>query len=127
VGNGAQNHLPDAAGGDRKKDDAGEKDCAEGCLPRDVHLEADGVGEVRVEAHAGRECYGVARDDSHQNRTERGREAGGCCGRGQRNAGGRENGRIDQHDISHGQERCDASEDFGAPVSSQMGKFEVSF
>jgi hypothetical protein len=54
VGNGLQNHLADAGGGEQKKDDAGEKDRAEGRLPGDVQLDANRVSEVGVEAHAGR-------------------------------------------------------------------------
>ena len=61
VGNGAQNHLPDARRGEREKEDAGEKDRSQGRLPGDVHLDADGVGEVGVEAHAGGQRDGIAR------------------------------------------------------------------
>ena len=74
---GAQNHLADAGGSEREKDDAGEKHRAQRRLPGDVHLEADGVGEVGVEAHAGRERDGIARDDAHQNGAECRRETGG--------------------------------------------------
>ena len=127
VGNGAQDHLADAAGGEREKDDAGEKDRAEGGLPGDVHLEADGVGEVGVEAHAGRERDGIARDDAHQDGAEGRGEAGGGGDGGEGHAGRRKDGRIDEHDVGHGEERGDAGEDLGAPVGSQMGKFKVGF
>ncbi len=89
VRDGAENHLPDAGGGERKKDDAGEKDCAQGCLPGDVHLEADGVSEVGVEAHAGGERDGIAGDDAHEDGAECGGEAGGCGDGGQGHAGSR--------------------------------------
>jgi hypothetical protein len=127
VGDGAENHLADAGGGEREKDDAGEKDRAEGGLPGDVHLEADGVGEVGVEAHAGRERDGIAGDDAHEDGAEGGREAGGGGDGGQGHAGSREDGRVDQDDVGHGQERGDAGQDLGAPVGAQAGEFKVGF
>ena len=85
---GAENHLADAGAGEGEKDDAGDEDRAEGGLPGDVHLEADGVGEVGVEAHAGRERNGIARDDAHEDGAEcRGKAGGGGDG-GQGHAGG---------------------------------------
>src|ERR1035438_10787339 len=75
VRNGVENHLADAGGGKCDEDDAGKEDCTEGGLPGDVHLEADGVGEVGVEAHAGRERDGITRDDAHKDGAEGGREA----------------------------------------------------
>ncbi len=45
----------------------------------------------------------------------------------QRNSGGGEDGRIDQDDVGHGEERGDAGENLGAPVGSQMGEFEIAF
>ena len=77
VRDGAKDHLPDAGGGERKKNDAGKKDRAQGRLPGDVHLEADGVGEVGVEAHARSERDGIARNNAHQDGTERSGETGG--------------------------------------------------
>ena len=127
VRNGAQNHLADAGGGEREKDDAGEKHRAERRLPGNVHLEADGVGEVGVEAHAGRERDGIARDDAHQDGAERRREAGGRGDRGQRNAGGGKDGRIDQHDVGHREKGRDAGQDLGAPVGAEMSEFKIAF
>src|ERR1035437_715245 len=71
VRNGAQNHLANAANSERKKDDAREEDRAQSGLPRDVHLAADSVGEIRIEAHAGSERDGIARHDAHEDGTER--------------------------------------------------------
>ena len=73
----------------REKDDAGEEDRAQGRLPGDVHLEADGVGEVGIEAHAGGQRDGIARDDAHQNGAEGRGEAGGGGDGGQRHSGSR--------------------------------------
>ncbi len=127
MGNGAQDHLADAGGGEREEDDAGEEDRAERRLPRDMHLEADGVGEVGIEAHARGERDGIARDDAHENGTERRGEAGGGGDGGQRNARGGENGGIDQHDVGHREEGGDAGKNLGAPVGSQMCEFKIAF
>jgi hypothetical protein len=126
VRNGAQNHLADAGGGEREKDDSGEKDRAEGGLPGDVHLEADGVGEVGVEAHAGRERDGIAGDDAHEDGAEGGERqvAAVTAARGMPVC--REDGRVDQDDVGHGQEGGDAGQDLGAPVGPQAREFKIA-
>ena len=127
VGNGAQNHLPDAGGGESEKNNAGEKDRAQGRLPGNVHLEADGVSEVGVQAHARRQRDGIARHHAHENGAEGRGQAGGRGDRGQRHSGSGQDGRIDQHDIGHGQKRGDAGQNLGAPVGSQARKFKIGF
>ncbi len=127
VGNRTQDHLADAGGGERKKNDAGEKHRAECGLPGDVHLEADGVSEVGVEAHAGGEGDGIARDDAHENGTESRGEAGGGGDSGKRHARGRKNGGVDEHDVGHREKGRYAGEDLGAPVGSQMCEFKIAF
>ena len=125
--NGAQNHLADSGGSEGEKDDAGEEDGAQRGLPGDMHLEADGVSEIGVEAHAGRECDGIARDDAHQNGTECRREAGGRRDRSERHPGGGENGGIDQDDVRHGQEGGDSGQNLSAPIGAQMSEFKIAF
>ena len=127
VGNGAENHLADADRGDGQENDAGKKHRAEGRLPRHVHLDADGVSEIGVQAHAGGERDGVAGDDAHQYGAEGRGEAGGGGDGGQGNSGVGQDGRIDQHDVGHGQEGGDAGQNLGAPVGSEAGKFKVGF
>ena len=55
VRDGGDEALADASDGEEEEDDAGEEDGAESGLPGDAHALDDGVGEVGVEAHAGRE------------------------------------------------------------------------
>ena len=123
----AQDHLADSGGGEREKNDAGKKYRTEGRLPRDVHLEADGVGEIGVEAHAGCERDGIARDNAHQDGAEGRGEAGGRGNSGQRHARSGEDGWIDQHDVGHREKRRYASQDLGAPVGAQMLEFKIAF
>jgi hypothetical protein len=51
--------LADSGEGEREEDGSGEKDSAEGGLPGDAHAFDDGIGEVGVEPHAGREGQGI--------------------------------------------------------------------
>ena len=127
VGNGVQNHLADADGGEREKDDAGEKDRAQSRLPGNVQLDADGVGEVGVEAHAGRERDGIARHDAHHDGSQTSREAGGRSHGSQRHPGGGQNRRVDEHDVGHGQKGGDAGQNLGAPVGAEAREFKVAF
>jgi len=127
VGNGVQDHLPDAGTGEGEEKDAGKEDGAQGGLPGDCHLEADGVGEVGVQAHARRQRDGIARDDAHENGGEGRGEASGRRSRFHRYAGVLEDGRIYQHDVSHGQEGGDPGQDFGAPIGAQMLEFKIAF
>ena len=46
---------------------------------------------------------------------------------GKRHAGGGENGRIDEHDVGHGEKRRDSGKDLGAPVGAQMREFKIAF
>ena len=123
----AQDHLPDPGSGQRQEDHAGEEHGTQRRLPRNVHLDADGVGEVGVEAHARRQGDGIPRHNAHQDRAEGSRQARGRGGRRQRHARIRQNGRIDQHNVGHGQESRDAGKNLRAPVSPQVAKFEVRF
>ena len=122
-----QNHLPDAGCGYRQEDDAGEKNRSQGCLPRYMQLDANGVGKVGIDAHAGGQGDGIARHHAHENRPKGRREAGRCGDRGQRHSGRRQDGRIHQHNIGHGQESRDAGQNLCAPVGPQARKFKIGF
>ena len=123
--NGTQDHLPDTGCGEGQEDHAGKKHGAQRRLPWDVHLDADRVGEVGVQAHARGESDGIAGHNAHQDRAERSRQAGGRGGRRQGHARIRQNGRIDQHDVRHGEEGRDSRQDLGAPVGVEGAKLEV--
>src|SRR5450631_201502 len=48
MGDGTENHLADARGGESKKDYSRKKDGAEGRLPGNVHLDANCVRKVGI-------------------------------------------------------------------------------
>ena len=127
VGDGGEEPLANAAEGKQKKDDAGEEDRAERGLPGDAHALDDGVGEVGVEAHAGSERERVVGQRAHQDGAEGGAEAGGGGDGGQRHAGLREDGGVDEDDVRHGDEGGEAGEDLGAPRRVVGREAKVSF
>ena len=122
-----QNHLADACRGEHEEDDSRKKDRAQGRLPGDVHLEADDVGEVGVETHPWGQRDGIARHHAHHDGAESRRKAGGRGYGSQRHSSGGENGRVDQHDVGHGQERGDSGQNLGAPVGPQAREFKIAF
>src|SRR5271155_4821831 len=125
VGNGGDEALADSGEGEREKDDTGEEYGSEGGLPGDAHAFDDGVGEVGVETHAGRESQRVVGGCSHEDAAECGAEAGGGGDGGERHAGFGEDGRGDEDDVGHRDEGGQASEDLGAPVGGVGGEAEV--
>ena len=127
VGNRPQEHLPDARGGDGEEQHTGKEYCAQRGLPRDVQLDADGVSEIGVEAHARRQRDGIARHHAHENGGECGGEAGGRgdSGKGHPRIG--QDGRVHQDDVGHGEEGGDAGKDLGAPVGGEALKLKIAF
>jgi hypothetical protein len=125
MGDGSDEALADAGEGEREEDHAGDEDGAEGGGPGDAHAFNDGVGEVGVEAHAGREGERVVGGRSHEDAAEGGAEAGGRGDGGEGHAGFGEDGRVDEDDVGHRDEGGEAGEDLGAPVGGVVGEAEV--
>ena len=119
--------LADAAEGEQEEDDAGDEDGAEGGLPGHAHALDDGVGEVGVEAHAGREGERIVGERAHQDGAEGRAEAGRGGDGGEGHAGLREDGGVDEDDVGHRDEGGEAGEDLGAPGGLVLGEFEVGF
>ena len=84
---GCYEALADAGEGEGEEDDAGEEDGAEGGLPGNAHAEDDGIGEVGVETHAGRQGEWVVGERSHEDAAEGRAETGGSGDGGERHAG----------------------------------------
>jgi hypothetical protein len=127
MGDRGDEALTDSREGEEEKNDTGEEDCSEGGLPGNAHAFDDGVGEVGVETHAGREGQRVVGDGAHEDRTEGRAEAGGGCDGGDGHAGLREDGWVHEDDVRHRDEGGDAGEDLGAPISVESRKTEVAF
>jgi len=125
VRDGGDEALADAGEGEREEDDAGEEDGSEGGGPGDAHAFDDGIGEVGIEAHARCEGEWVVGGRSHEDAAEGGAEAGGGGDGGERHAGFREDGRVDEDDVGHRDEGGQASEDLGAPIGGVCSEAEV--
>ena len=110
----------------KEEEKSGEEDGAEGGLPRDMHAEDDGVGEVGVEAHAGGEGERVVGEGAHENGAEAGAEARGDGDGGERHAGLVQDGGVDEDDVRHGDKGGEAGEGFGAPGGAVVREVEVS-
>lgn len=117
--------LADARKGERKEDDSGDEDGAERGLPGDAHTFDDRVGEVGVEAHAWGKREWVVCECAHEDASEGCAEAGGGGDGGQRHSGLRQDGWINEDDVSHRDEGGDAGENLSAPVGSVLVEAEV--
>ena len=73
-------------------------------LPVAAELRHDGEGEIGVEPHAGRERDGVVGIEPHDGGARRGGEAGGDEHGAVVHARLLEHGRVDEHDVGHGEE-----------------------
>ena len=123
---GIDDGLADMADRQNQEQDAGEEDGAECDRPVQAELAADIVGEERVEAHARRQSDRVVCDNAHDHRRERGNPDRRGDGRLFRDAGFREDVRIDKDDVGQRDERRDASEDFRPDGRSLLADLEVT-
>ncbi len=90
------------------------EDSAHTHLPGVAHTGHDHEGEEGVEAHGGSQRDGQVGQEAHQDAADTGDEAGGdkdCLGVHARR---REDLRVDEHDVDHGQEGGDTGDHFGA-------------
>ena len=72
----AHDRLPHAQDAEHDEDAARDRDRPERRLPWDLLSQDDGEGEIGVQAHTRRLRERIARDDTHQQAADRGRERG---------------------------------------------------
>ena len=123
----ADEALTDAGVGQSEEDNTGEEDGAKSALPWEAHAFDDGIGEVGVEAHTGREGDGIVGKTAHEDAAEGCAEAGGGGDGSDGHSCLREDGGVHEDDVGHRDEGGEAGEDFGAPVSAVCGELEVAF
>ena len=114
IGNAVDDLFAHFGEREKEKEEAGEKDDAEGGLPGHAAAQDDGVGEVGVERHAGREGDGKVGPQSHDERGDCRGNAGGEENAFDRHAGFGEDSRVDDDYVSHGHEGGEAGEQFAA-------------
>ncbi len=114
IGNVVDDAFADFGERQKKENYAGEKDNAESGLPGNASADDDGISEVGVEGHAGRESDRIVGPETHDQRGERGGDAGGeedAVGRHTRFC---EDARVYDDDVGHGEERGETGEKFAA-------------
>jgi hypothetical protein len=97
---------------DGQEDQAGDEDRAQRHLPGHAHALDHGEGEVSVQAHARRQRHRIIGDQTHDGGPQRGGQAGGDENGVQVHAGRRQNQRIDQDDVGHGQKGGETGQNF---------------
>jgi hypothetical protein len=110
----------------RSTKSSGEKHDAERRLPRNVHAEANGIGEVGVERHAGRKGDGIIGVKPHHKCGDRGRNARREQNAFLRHPGLRENLWIHDDDVRHRHERGQAAEHFLANRGLIFRQLEIA-
>ena len=106
-------HLTNLGDGDDDVDQTAQEHHAQGFLPLEAEAEAHGVGEERVEAHAGGLRVRNVGHQAHHERADDGRDDGGE--EHSRPTAYRSEDRmlrVDDDDVGHGEERGQAGHDF---------------
>ena len=124
--NGLDDHLTNLGDGDDDVDQTAQEHHAQGFLPLEAEAEAHGVGEERVEAHAGGLRVRNVGEQAHHERADDGRDDGGEEHAAPRHTGRRQDLRVDDDDVGHGEERGQAGHDLrgdGGAVLLEMEEF----
>src|SRR5229473_1214944 len=111
IGNAVDDLFADVGEGEEEKEEAGEKNDSERSLPGHAAAEDDGVGEVGVERHARREGDGIVGPEAHDERGDRGGNAGGEENAINGHAAFGEDARVDDDYVGHGHESGQAGEE----------------
>ena len=125
IGNGGDDELPHAHGGEQQEGHPGNEDGPQRRLPRDPHPLHHRVREVGVEPHTGRQRDGVSGKASHEAAPHGRRDARGRRHRRQRHAGLMQDGGVDEDDVRHRHEGGEPGQNFGLPGGAEFLELEV--
>ena len=109
----------------QQEQDARDEHRTECDLPRKSHAQHNAVREVGVEAHAGRESYGIVGVETHDQRADSRREASRHEHGISVHTGVGEDQWVHEYDVGHGEKRRDAGKNFGPYRHAVLGKLEV--
>ena len=124
---GQDDHLADLGDGDEDVDQAAQEHHAHGLLPAEAEAEAHGVGEERVEAHAGGLRVRNVGEQAHHERADDGRDDGGEEHAAPRHTGRRQDLRVDDDDVRHCEERGQTGHDLSGHGGAVLFKMEELF
>ena len=106
-----------------EKHNTREENDAERSAPRNVHAQANGISEVGIQRHSRSERDGIVGVNPHDQGANRGREARGKNHAVDRHPRLGQDLRVDDDDVGHRQESCEATEKFllhGGLVFSEL-------
>ena len=101
-------------------------DAAERHAPRHLHRDDDRIGEEEVVSHRRRNRDRVVREERHQRRRQRGRQACGGQDGAEVHPRRAQDGRLYEDDIRHRQKRRDAGDHFGPNGRAIGGQREAA-
>ena len=125
--NGLDDHLTNLGDGDDDVDQTAQEHHAQGFLPLEAEAEAHGVGEERVEAHAGGLRVRNVGEQAHHERADDGRDDGGEEHAAPRHTGRRQDLRVDDDDVRHCEERGQTGHDLSGHGGAVLFKMEELF
>ena len=111
---------------EHEKHNAREENYAQRSAPRNVHAQANVISEVGVERHSGSERNGIVGVKAHHQGADRGGEAGGKNHALDRHPRLGQNLRVDDDDVGHRQESCEAAEKFLLHGGLVFGELEIA-
>ncbi len=112
--------------GEHEEHNPGEKNHAERSAPRNVHAQANVISEVGIERHSGSERNRIVGVQPHHQGADRGGEAGGKNHALDRHARLGQDLRVDDDDVGHRQECCQAAEKFLLHGGLVGGEFKIA-
>ena len=127
IGNAIDDLLAHARYSKNQEHHAGEKDDSQRGSPWHVHLQANDVGEVRVQRHPRSQRDGIVRVQAHDQRSRRRGDAGREHYAVDRDSRLRKNLRIHHHDVGHRDERGQSAQQFAADAGLVFFQPEDAF
>src|ERR1019366_2653774 len=123
-GNGVDHPLAKAEQSHQNKKNSGQEHRAQSALPRVSEHVDRRERDKSVLAHIrtdGKRTVGIK---AHQQRSENGRENGGCERSTRRHSGRFQDGRVDGHDVGHREKGSEAGDDFAADGRLVVSEFK---
>ncbi len=122
--NAVEQPLANPRKGQEHEQHAGDEHRAEGGFPVVAHGADHGVSEESIEAHARRQADRPVGVEPHQQAAERGGDAGGDEGCTVIDPGIGHDVRVDENDVSHGDEGCQTGNQLGLHRGAMQAEFE---
>ncbi len=117
---------PHAGDGQQNEDAAGDENRPQRLLPGEAHPLDHGEGEKGVQPHARRQSYRPVGDEGHDECAQGRRQTGGDEHGAGVHARGRQNRRVDEDDVRHGEKGRHPRQNLGAHIGAVHIELEQS-